>query len=50
MREIVKKDRDLRIDFFRGLALIFIFVDHIPDNSWAMGVHQFYGTKHRLRS
>lgn len=24
--------RDLRIDFFRGLALIMIFVDHIPDN------------------
>lgn len=28
--------RDLRLDFFRGLALWFIFVDHIPDNivSW----------------
>lgn len=24
--------RDVRIDFFRGLALIFIFVDHIPNN------------------
>jgi hypothetical protein len=24
--------RDLRLDFFRGLALLFIFVDHIPDN------------------
>lgn len=24
--------RDLRIDFFRGLALIFIFIDHVPDN------------------
>ncbi|NIE75078.1 OpgC domain-containing protein [Pantoea sp. Ap-967] len=24
--------RDLRIDFFRGLALVFIFWDHIPDN------------------
>lgn len=24
--------RDYRLDFFRGLALIFIFVDHIPDN------------------
>ncbi|MBD1554883.1 OpgC family protein [Pseudomonas typographi] len=24
--------RDLRIDFFRGLALIFIFWDHIPHN------------------
>ena len=28
--------RDLRLDFFRGLALWFIFLDHIPDNvvSW----------------
>ncbi|MBL8697707.1 MAG: OpgC domain-containing protein [Alphaproteobacteria bacterium] len=24
--------RDLRLDFFRGLGLLFIFVDHIPDN------------------
>ncbi len=28
--------RDLRLDFFRGLALFFIFLDHIPNNlvSW----------------
>jgi hypothetical protein len=25
-------DRDLRLDFFRGLGLLFIFLDHIPDN------------------
>jgi hypothetical protein len=24
--------RDLRLDFFRGLALIFIVIDHIPEN------------------
>jgi hypothetical protein len=24
--------RDLRLDLFRGLALIFIFIDHVPDN------------------
>jgi hypothetical protein len=24
--------RDFRLDFFRGLALVFIFVDHIPEN------------------
>lgn len=28
-------DRDLRIDFFRGLALIFIFWDHVPNNPLA---------------
>ena len=27
--------RDLRLDFFRGLALILIFVDHIPENIFA---------------
>lgn len=27
--------RDLRIDFFRGVALLFIFLDHIPNNTWA---------------
>jgi hypothetical protein len=27
--------RDLRIDFFRGLALIFIFIDHVPGNMLA---------------
>lgn len=26
------QSRDLRLDFFRGLALILIFVDHIPEN------------------
>ena len=30
------RTRDLRLDFFRGLALIFIFLNHIPGNvmSW----------------
>jgi hypothetical protein len=30
------KRRDVRLDFFRGLALIFIFLNHIPNNaaSW----------------
>ena len=25
-------ERDLRLDFFRGLALFCIFIDHIPNN------------------
>src|SRR5215471_18793052 len=25
-------ERDLRLDFFRGLSLFFIFIDHIPSN------------------
>jgi hypothetical protein len=30
------KRRDERLDFFRGLALVFIFLNHIPNNavSW----------------
>ena len=32
MSYIAESRRDLRVDFFRGLALIFIFVDHVPDN------------------
>ena len=24
--------RDLRLDFFRGVSLVFIFIDHVPEN------------------
>jgi len=32
----LKPERDLRLDFFRGLSLMFIFLNHIPNNvvSW----------------
>lgn len=30
---LVTAERDLRLDFFRGLALFFIFIDHIPENT-----------------
>jgi hypothetical protein len=29
---LAKPARDFRLDFFRGCALVFIFMDHIPDN------------------
>ena len=32
---IPKPTRDLRLDFFRGLSLFFIFIDHIPENALA---------------
>jgi hypothetical protein len=32
--------RDLRLDFFRGLALFCIFIDHIPDNILAQFTFQ----------
>lgn len=28
-----REPRDYRLDFFRGLALVFIFMDHIPNNT-----------------
>jgi len=35
--------RDLRLDFFRGLALFCIFVDHIPNNILALFTLQAIG-------
>lgn len=35
--------RDYRIDFFRGLALITIFVNHIPGNFFSNFTHRNYG-------
>jgi len=35
--------RDLRLDAFRGLALWFIFLDHIPDNVLAWLTLRNYG-------
>jgi hypothetical protein len=43
MDAITKRERDLRIDFFRGLALLFIFIDHIPNNSWANATLKNFG-------
>jgi hypothetical protein len=37
------RPRDPRVDFFRGLALIFIFIDHIPDNTWSYGTLRNFG-------
>lgn len=35
--------RDPRLDFFRGLAMIIIFISHIPANPWAVLVPGRYG-------
>ena len=41
---LAKSDsRDLRLDFFRGLALLFIFIDHVPGNSLAQFTLHVYG-------
>jgi hypothetical protein len=33
-------ERDLRLEFFRGLSLFFIFIDHIPNNVLSYGTVQ----------
>lgn len=35
--------RDLRLDLFRGLALVFIFVNHIPENALSWASNRYYG-------
>lgn len=35
--------RDIRIDFFRGLALLTIFINHIPGNFYSKFTHQNFG-------
>lgn len=35
--------REYRIDFFRGLALAIIFVDHVPDNAYSFLTPRNYG-------
>src|SRR5436190_22239455 len=37
------RERDTRVDFFRGLALIFIFIDHIPGNVFAKFTLTYFG-------
>ncbi|KAA2314223.1 OpgC domain-containing protein [Pseudooceanicola sediminis] len=38
-----KRPRDLRIDTFRGLALVMIFVDHVPGNPFEALTSRNYG-------
>jgi hypothetical protein len=39
----VPDNRDYRLDFFRGLALIFIFLNHIPGNAFSWATNRNYG-------
>jgi hypothetical protein len=37
------KARDLRLDFFRGLAMIIILINHITDNPWTLWTPSRFG-------
>ncbi|MEO0425845.1 MAG: OpgC domain-containing protein [Pseudomonadota bacterium] len=38
-----KKPRDLRLDFFRGLAMFIILMAHIPGNLWTLWIPARFG-------
>lgn len=39
MRTLVRTNRDIRVDFFRGFALYCIFIGHIPDHAlWVLTI------------
>ena len=39
----VRRPRDLRLDFFRGLAMFIILLAHIPNNSWTLWIPARFG-------
>jgi hypothetical protein len=39
----LKIKRDLRVVFLRGIALLTIFIDHVPKNRWATVTQQNFG-------
>lgn len=42
MSQAIKK-RDPRLDFFRGVAMLIIFIAHVPNNLWANYIPTRYG-------
>lgn len=42
MSQPIKK-RDPRLDFFRGVAMLIIFVAHVPNNAWAQYIPARFG-------
>ena len=39
----VRRERDLRLDFFRGMAMFIILVAHIPGNTWTLWIPARFG-------
>jgi hypothetical protein len=38
-----KRPRDVRLDFFRGVTMLIIFVAHLPENSWNAWIPARFG-------
>ncbi|MEM9198909.1 MAG: OpgC domain-containing protein [Pseudomonadota bacterium] len=43
MSETQKRARDLRLDFFRGMAMFIILLAHTPGNSWTLWIPARFG-------
>ena len=41
--EAPKRRRDLRLDFFRGIAMLIIFIAHVPGNLWTRYIPARFG-------
>ncbi len=42
-RQMPKRRRDVRLDFFRGLGMFIIFIAHVPDNTLALLIPARFG-------
>ncbi len=42
-KPVLKRDRDIRLDFFRGVAMIIILFAHITDNPWTLWLPGRFG-------
>src|SRR5690349_12099686 len=42
-KKTASRPRDVRLDFFRGLCLVIIFIAHIWDNPWAQFIPARFG-------
>ncbi|PKP63871.1 MAG: hypothetical protein CVT86_04105 [Alphaproteobacteria bacterium HGW-Alphaproteobacteria-8] len=40
---LIKKPRDLRLDFFRGIAMAIILIAHTPRNGWTLWIPARFG-------
>jgi hypothetical protein len=43
IQEPIKKQRDVRLDFFRGLGMFIILIAHITDNPWTLYIPARFG-------
>lgn len=39
----VGRQRDIRLDFFRGIGMFIIFISHLPNNAWAKYIPARFG-------